>query len=201
MALLREQGRHHISQVPREALDALLRRRAMPPGFAGCHFLLDEFQDTDDVQFQLVLRLATDETAGACRLTVVGDVDQAIFHWRGADSKILKALQARARPAHARKPAPRGWVRLTPLRASDDGQAKDFGRLSEHLQGATLPASIQQPLGLTRLALTEHHRSTRHIVDACQLVRPKDPPLRSVHGQGMRVYLVQCASDDLEVRP
>jgi len=116
VALLREQGRHHISQMPREALDALLRRRAMPPGFAGCHFLLDEFQDTDDVQFQLVLRLATDETAGACRLTVVGDVDQAIFHWRGADSKILKALQARARPAHARKPAPRGWVRLTPPR-------------------------------------------------------------------------------------
>ena len=195
VALLREQDMHHISQVPREALDALLQRGAKPPVFEGCHFLLDEFQDTDDVQFQLVLRLATDEKANACRLTVVGDVDQAIFSWRGADPKILEALQACAAPLAPRLASPRPHV------ASDGGQARNLGRVSELLQGATLPASIQQPLGLTRLALTEHHRSTRHIVDACQLVRPKDPPLRSVHGQGMCVSRVQCTSDDLEVRP
>ncbi len=41
----------------------------------------DEFQDTDTIQFDLVRQLAVDE-----RLFVVGDDDQAIYEWRGANS-------------------------------------------------------------------------------------------------------------------
>lgn len=44
------------------------------------HVFCDEYQDTDSLQFQLVQRLVTDE-----RLFVVGDDDQAIYEWRGAD--------------------------------------------------------------------------------------------------------------------
>ena len=40
----------------------------------------DEFQDTDTVQFDLVHRLVTDD-----QLFVVGDDDQAIYEWRGAN--------------------------------------------------------------------------------------------------------------------
>lgn len=40
----------------------------------------DEYQDTDSLQFELVTRLVTDE-----KLFVVGDDDQAIYEWRGAD--------------------------------------------------------------------------------------------------------------------
>ncbi|HFE44906.1 MAG TPA: hypothetical protein ENJ18_05340 [Nannocystis exedens] len=57
---------------------ARLRRR-----FA--HILVDEFQDTNPVQAELVELLAT-----FAELCVVGDDDQAIYGWRGADvSQIL----------------------------------------------------------------------------------------------------------------
>lgn len=40
----------------------------------------DEYQDTDAVQFELVQRMVRDD-----QLFVVGDDDQAIYEWRGAD--------------------------------------------------------------------------------------------------------------------
>ena len=77
--LAREKEKLHVSELPREAL-AFLREekragRGLPEAFRGCYFLLDEFQDTDAVQAQLVLELAADDDS--CRLTLVGDADQA----------------------------------------------------------------------------------------------------------------------------
>jgi superfamily I DNA/RNA helicase len=47
----------------------------------GCrHLLVDEFQDTNAVQFDLVRALGGDEG----RVTAVGDDDQSIYGWRGA---------------------------------------------------------------------------------------------------------------------
>ena len=49
------------------------------------HVLVDEFQDTNRVQYDLVNRFA-----GATRnLTVVGDDDQSIYAWRGAEPRNL----------------------------------------------------------------------------------------------------------------
>ncbi|HTR51369.1 MAG TPA: UvrD-helicase domain-containing protein [Kofleriaceae bacterium] len=49
------------------------------------HVLVDEFQDTNRVQYELVRRLAE----ATRNLTVVGDDDQSIYAWRGAEPRNL----------------------------------------------------------------------------------------------------------------
>jgi DNA helicase II / ATP-dependent DNA helicase PcrA len=49
------------------------------------HVLVDEFQDTNRVQYQLVWRFAE----ATRNLTVVGDDDQSIYAWRGAEPRNL----------------------------------------------------------------------------------------------------------------
>jgi DNA helicase II / ATP-dependent DNA helicase PcrA len=53
------------------------------------HILVDEFQDTNTLQYQW-LRLLAGEQA---KLFVVGDDDQSIYAWRGARSENLKGFQ------------------------------------------------------------------------------------------------------------
>ncbi len=49
------------------------------------HILVDEFQDTNDVQFRLLKLLLTPLTS----VYVVGDPDQTIYTWRGANQKLI----------------------------------------------------------------------------------------------------------------
>lgn len=49
-------------------------------------FLVDEFQDTNSVQYELVKLLLSKKAM----LTVVGDPDQTIYTWRGAKNEIIK---------------------------------------------------------------------------------------------------------------
>lgn len=62
------------------------------------HILVDEFQDTNLVQYKMISQLYTGgqeeydyENRSLC---VVGDVDQSIYSWRGADCRILLNFQS-----------------------------------------------------------------------------------------------------------
>lgn len=52
------------------------------------HILIDEFQDTNNTQYKLVKYLLRPDTC----LYVVGDPDQTIYTWRGANHKIILDL-------------------------------------------------------------------------------------------------------------
>lgn len=53
------------------------------------HILVDEFQDTNDTQYQLIRLLMNSST----NLYVVGDPDQTIYTWRGAKQEIIVNLK------------------------------------------------------------------------------------------------------------
>jgi DNA helicase II / ATP-dependent DNA helicase PcrA len=53
------------------------------------HILVDEFQDINDVQFKLIELLMKQDT----NLYVVGDPDQTIYTWRGANHRLILDLE------------------------------------------------------------------------------------------------------------
>ena len=60
------------------------------------HILVDEYQDTNQAQYQLVKALYTNllpDIPDSRSLCVVGDVDQSIYSWRGADFRIIMNFQ------------------------------------------------------------------------------------------------------------
>lgn len=111
---------------------------------------VDEFQDVDPAQAALVQRLA----AGADELVVVGDPDQAIYRFRGADPVALRDisvdhtvnLTVSRRSGPALLAASRRVARLLPgptahreLRGSPDSDTGDAGAGSSNANGPTGP--------------------------------------------------------------
>lgn len=54
------------------------------------YFLVDEFQDTNPIQFEFI-RLLSSQTKNLC---IVGDDDQSIYSWRGADPSFILDFQS-----------------------------------------------------------------------------------------------------------
>ncbi len=54
------------------------------------HILVDEFQDTNDTEFNMIRLLKKEDTS----LYVVGDPDQTIYTWRGANQDIILRLES-----------------------------------------------------------------------------------------------------------
>jgi DNA helicase-2/ATP-dependent DNA helicase PcrA len=87
-ALLRAAGAVDFDDLLLRARDVLAQRAEIREAWRRQfpHLLVDEFQDTNRAQYDLVRLLA----GPGGNLTVVGDEDQSIYSWRGADiSNIL----------------------------------------------------------------------------------------------------------------
>ncbi|MCD7740235.1 MAG: UvrD-helicase domain-containing protein, partial [Candidatus Gastranaerophilales bacterium] len=69
------------------------------------HILADEFQDTNLCQYKIIKSIYTndkdeEEIPDDKSLFVVGDVDQSIYSWRGADYRIILNLQSAFKKTH-----------------------------------------------------------------------------------------------------
>ena len=50
---------------------------------------VDEYQDTNRAQYQLLMTLSSEQFSGHKNICVVGDEDQSIYKWRGADIRNI----------------------------------------------------------------------------------------------------------------
>lgn len=62
------------------------------------HMLIDEFQDTSRDQWLALLPLAEEALAKNGSVTIVGDVKQAIYGWRGGDAALFDELVHKGSP-------------------------------------------------------------------------------------------------------
>jgi ATP-dependent DNA helicase UvrD/PcrA len=71
-----------IAEDPKSLAGEELRRRFR-------FVLVDEFQDTNAIQYRLIRALS----GGERNLCVVGDDDQSIYRWRGADVELIRGFR------------------------------------------------------------------------------------------------------------
>jgi superfamily I DNA/RNA helicase len=105
------------------------------------YVLVDEFQDVNAVQYRLVKLLAGDGQG----LFVIGDPDQAIYGFRGADAQYFRALTQEFPQARLVQLATNYRSTQTIVRAADAVIAHNGDRQPLHLQAA---GDVGQPLRL-----------------------------------------------------
>ena len=90
-AALRESGAVDFDDLQGETLRLFEERPEVCERYAMryLHVLVDEFQDTNLVQYRLARRLA----GGHGNITAVGDPDQSIYSWRAADARNLQHFE------------------------------------------------------------------------------------------------------------
>ena len=121
------------------------------------HILVDEFQDTSQVQLDLVRLLTTDS------LFVVGDGDQSIYSWRGASPESMSDFEV---AFHGRV---HGWLGL--LENHDIDLAQYLQRINgSHTSNGKDNACRPSLLEVKTVYLMENYRSTTNIVKAAQKV-------------------------------
>ena len=93
----RRNGVIAASQVPRLAIRAADDTEGVNELFCRLgaritHILIDEFQDTSRDQWLALQPLAEEALSKGGSLTIVGDVKQAIYGWRGGDASLFDEL-------------------------------------------------------------------------------------------------------------
>jgi len=84
----------HINDIAKK-LSAYISEKNVPEiylklGERISHFLIDEFQDTNRLQWNVIRPLVEESISKTGSLFVVGDIKQAIYMFRNADYKIMR---------------------------------------------------------------------------------------------------------------
>ena len=93
------------------------------------HVLVDEYQDTNAIQFELIERLSRVHR----NLTVVGDDDQSIYSWRGADVANILSFEERFPDASVLRLTQNYRSTKTILRAANGVVKHNEGRKEKEL--------------------------------------------------------------------
>ncbi len=94
--IMKEEGRVTIGDVNRH-LAATIDKEVVPEiyyylGERISHYLIDEFQDTSPLQWDVFRPLGEESLAKGGSLFIVGDTKQSIYTFRGADWQIMRRL-------------------------------------------------------------------------------------------------------------
>jgi DNA helicase-2/ATP-dependent DNA helicase PcrA len=102
------------------------------------HIVVDEFQDVNEMQYELVRLLAGEATC----VCVVGDEDQSIYSWRGADPAILQRFLEDFPGATVVRVQTNYRSTQTILDAAGAVVARNTGRLGKTLQATRQGESL-----------------------------------------------------------
>lgn len=88
---LREDNSIHLSRLNAILLDLLkIRETSHSPTVNSKFLFVDEFQDTDDIQIDILIRRCLED---GMSMFVVGDLKQCIYRFRGAEEKAFDHLK------------------------------------------------------------------------------------------------------------
>jgi len=93
----RKAGILHLDDINKKLSQYLQRNGIVPEIFFRLgdrlyHFLLDEFQDTDRVQWENIRPLLEEAYSKGGSLFAVGDMKQAVYMFRKADYRIMREI-------------------------------------------------------------------------------------------------------------
>jgi len=83
---------HDLARLFESELKTLSPEQLRSAGLPFTRVMIDEFQDNTSLQWRIGCRIAgghAEDPATWTRLTVVGDPEQAIYHWRGSNAQLM----------------------------------------------------------------------------------------------------------------
>ena len=118
------------------------------------HFLLDEFQDTANVQWKNFSPLLHESESKGGESLIVGDVKQSIYRWRGSDWKLLDEVIPEEFPGHSEEVLDTNYRSLADIISFNNcffkSAASILDRMNGHEKGGPLSeiyADVSQKAG------------------------------------------------------